>query len=69
MIFNWNSLSLKLKSTADPAEFDQVLKQKFISQYIYETDSHHDCFACKEIWYSQGINALAINPAMTISKV
>ena len=49
MIFNWNSLSLKLKSTADPAEFDQVLKQKFISQYIYETDSHHDCFACKEI--------------------
>ena len=49
MIFNWNSLSLELKSTADHAEFDQMLKQKFISEYNYETDCPLNCFACKGI--------------------
>ena len=49
MIFNWNSLSLELKATADPTEFDQLLKQKFISQYSYETDCQDNCYSCNNI--------------------
>ena len=32
IIFNWNFLSLDLKATADPIEFDFLLKSKYISQ-------------------------------------
>ena len=49
IIFNWNSLSLELKATADPTEFDQLLKQKFISQYSHETDCPDNCFSCNDI--------------------
>ena len=47
IIFNWNCLSLDLKATADPIEFDILLKRKFISQYSYETDCPNNCFNCK----------------------
>ena len=47
IIFNWNYLSLDLKATADPAEFDLSLKRKFISQYSYDTNCPKDCFNCK----------------------
>ena len=47
IIFNWNYLSLELKATADPIEFDILLKRKFISQYSYETDCPNNCFNCK----------------------
>ena len=44
IIFNWNYLSLDLKATADPAEFDLSLKRKFISQCSYDTNCPKDCF-------------------------
>ena len=47
IIFNWNFLSLDLKATADPIEFDFLLKSKYISQYSYETDCPNNCFNCK----------------------
>ena len=46
IIFNWNFLSLDLKATADPIDFDLSLKRKFLSQYTYETDCPNDCFNC-----------------------
>ena len=49
IIFNWNFLSLDLKATADPLEFDLSLKRKYISQYSYEIDCPNDCFNCKKI--------------------
>ena len=49
MISNWNSLSLELKSTADPTEFDQLFKQKILSQYSYETNCPENCFSCNSI--------------------
>ena len=49
IIFNWNSLNLELKATADPTEFDYMLKQNFISRYKYETDCPHNCFSCNGI--------------------
>ena len=44
IIFNWNSLSLELKATADPIEFETMLKQFYLSKYKYELDSSHDCY-------------------------
>ena len=32
IIFNWNSLSLDLKATADPNEFETMLKQFYLSK-------------------------------------
>ena len=49
IIFNWNRLSLELKATADPQDFDNMLKQNFLSKYNYETDCPHDCFTCNDI--------------------
>ena len=49
IIFNWNSLSLELKSTADPIEFDQLFKQQILSQYSLETDCSVNCFSCNSI--------------------
>ena len=46
MIFNWNSLSLELKATADYAEFDSTLKQKYLSHYSFETECPFGCFVC-----------------------
>ena len=49
IIFNWNSLCLELKATADYTEFDQLSKQKFISQYSHENDCPDNCFSCNDI--------------------
>ena len=48
IIFNWNRLSLELKATADPQDFDNMLKQNFLSKYNYESDCPHDCFTCND---------------------
>ena len=46
IIFNWNSLSLELKATADPLNFETMLKTSFLSKYKYESACFHDCFIC-----------------------
>ena len=46
IIFNWNALSIDLKSTADFAEFEMLLKEKYLSQYSLETDCPDNCFSC-----------------------
>ena len=46
IIFNWNALSVDLKSTADLAEFKLLLKEKYLSQYSLETDCSDNCFSC-----------------------
>ena len=46
IIFNWNALNIDLKSTADLAEFELLLKEKYLSQYSLETDCSDDCFSC-----------------------
>ena len=46
IIFNWNSLSLDLKATADPVEFERMLKSNYLSKYKYESDCSPDCFIC-----------------------
>ena len=46
IIFNWNSLSLELKATADPIEFETMLKQSYLSKYKSELDCSHDCYIC-----------------------
>ena len=46
IIFNWNSLSLELKATADPLNFETMLKTSFLSKYKYEPACSHDCFIC-----------------------
>ena len=48
MIFNWNSLNLELKATADPIEFDQMLKRQMLAQYEHEIDCPHNCFSCEK---------------------
>ena len=47
IIFNWNALSLDLKATADPLEFQTLLKRSLFSKYNYELDCLPDCFMCK----------------------
>ena len=47
IIFNWNALSIDLKSTADLAEFELLLKEKYLSQYSLDTDCPDNCFSCK----------------------
>ena len=46
ILFNWNSLDIDLKSTADAAEFRVLLKEKLTSQYSYETDCPVNCYSC-----------------------
>ena len=48
IIFNWNSLSLELKSTAEPLEFGCLLKEKYLSMYSSEMDCIGECFSCSE---------------------
>ena len=48
IIFNWNRLSLELKATADPTEFDYLLRQNFLSKYSYETDCPPNCYNCNK---------------------
>lgn len=46
IIFNWNSLILELKATADALEFETMLKQYYLAKYKSELDCSHDCFIC-----------------------
>ena len=46
IIFNWNSLDIELKATADITEFQEMLNRKLLSQYSYETDCTRNCFSC-----------------------
>ena len=46
IIFNWNSLNLELKATADPLEFETMLKSYYLSKYKSELDCSHDCYTC-----------------------
>ena len=46
IIFNWNSLDIALKATADSSEFQSMLNRKLLSQYSLETDCSKNCFSC-----------------------
>ena len=46
ILSNWNSLDIDLKSTAEEDEFQQMLKQKFLSQYSCDTNCIGPCFSC-----------------------
>ena len=46
ILFNWNSLDIELKATADAAEFKVLLKQKLSNKYSYETDCPDNCYSC-----------------------
>ena len=46
IIFNWNALSVDLKSTAEFIEFEYLLKQQFLAKYSFETDCLYNCFSC-----------------------
>ena len=43
---NWNSLSIDLKSTADETEFQQLLKDKFLTNYSLENNCIGPCYSC-----------------------
>ena len=49
-IFNWNALPLDLKATADPLEFQNLLRGHLFSKYSFEPDCLPDCFICKANW-------------------
>ena len=46
IIFNWNALDIDLKATGELAEFKTMLKEKYLSQYSFETDCLGDCYSC-----------------------
>ena len=46
IIFNWNSLTIELKATADPLEFQSDLKRYYLSKYKSELDCSNDCYIC-----------------------
>ena len=43
-------MSIELKSTAELAEFELLLKEKYLSQYSLETECHDNCFSCSTIY-------------------
>ena len=48
ILFNWNSLSIDLKATADADDFNNLMKYNLCSHYSYETDCNVNCFSCRE---------------------
>ena len=45
IIFNWNALSLDLRSIAEFTEFEYLLKESYLAEYKLETDCYLDnCF-------------------------
>ena len=46
VILNWNALDLDLKATGDKAEFENLLKEEYLSQYSFETDCLGKCYSC-----------------------
>ena len=47
ILFNWNSLDLEIKATADAEEFRMMLKQKLTNNYDLETDCPPNCYSCR----------------------
>ena len=47
ILFNWNSLDIDLKATADAEEFKLLVKQKLIRQYNLDTDCLPNCYSCR----------------------
>ena len=48
-IANWNSLSIDQKSTADSAEFQQILKDNFLANYSHANICLGPCYSCGTI--------------------
>ena len=48
ILFNWNSLDLELKATADAEEFRMLVKQKLTYKYNLETDCPPNCYSCRD---------------------
>ena len=46
LVSNWNSLSIDLKSTADKDEFQQMLKEFYLSNYSCESQCLGPCYSC-----------------------
>ena len=46
IILNWNSLDIDLKSTAEIDEFQQLLKQKYLSGYSCDIECVGPCYSC-----------------------
>ena len=46
IILNWNSLDIDLKSTAEIDEFQQLLKQKYLSGYSCDIQCVGPCYSC-----------------------
>ena len=46
IIFDWNSLGLEFKATADPTDFETMLKSYYLSTYKSELECSYDCFIC-----------------------
>ena len=47
ILFNWNSLDIDLKATADAEEFKLLVKQNLIRQYNLDTDCPPNCYSCR----------------------
>ena len=45
-VSNWNYLSIDLKSTADAAEFQELLKDHYLSKYDRDSQCEGPCFSC-----------------------
>ena len=45
-VSNWNFLSIDLKSTADAIEFQQLLKDYYLSNYNTNIQCDGPCFSC-----------------------
>ena len=45
-VSNWNFLSIDLKSTADAIEFQQLLKDNYLSNYNKTIQCDGPCFSC-----------------------
>ena len=45
-VSNWNHLSIDLKSTADATDFQQLLKDHYLSKYNSESQCEGPCFSC-----------------------
>ena len=46
LLLNWNALNLDLKSTSDFDEFQQLLKETYLSNYNHSMQCNSSCFSC-----------------------
>ena len=46
MTSNWNSLNIDIKSTSEPIEFQQMLKEKYLASYSSEIQCLEPCYSC-----------------------